>query len=151
MARMHSGKKGKSGSNRPLQHTTRSWVRHKPKEVETLIAKLAKEGLSASRIGLVMRDNYGIPSIKEVAGKPITQILKERGVAKELPEDLLALIKKAVDIRRHLEENKQDRVANRGMQLTDAKIRRLVKYYKRGKMLPAEWKYDVKSLKMYVE
>ncbi|MDO8642779.1 MAG: 30S ribosomal protein S15 [Candidatus Woesearchaeota archaeon] len=151
MARMHSGKKGKSGSNRPLQQTTKSWIRHKPKEVETLIVKLAKEGHTASTIGLALRDNYGVPRVKEIAGKTITHILKERGVAKELPEDLMALIKKAIAVRKHLEENRQDQVAKRGVQLTDSKIRRLVKYYKRNEVLPAAWKYDVKNLKMYIE
>lgn len=151
MARMHSRKKGKSGPNRPLQKSNKTWIRYKPKEIETMVTKLAREGLQAARIGLALRDNYGIPRVKDVVGKTITTILKERGLAKELPEDFLALVKKAVGIRKHLEENKQDKTALRGMQLTDAKIRRLVKYYKRTHVLPPDWKYDVKSLKMYVE
>ena len=44
MARMHSRKKGKSGSRRPIKKTPQTWVRYKSKEAELLIVKLAKEG-----------------------------------------------------------------------------------------------------------
>lgn len=150
MARMHSGKKGKSGSNKPMRKTA-AWVRYKPKEIELLIAKLGKEGKTASEIGLFLRDSYGIPNVKAAAGKRITPILKEKGLTKELPEDLLNLIKRSVQIRKHREENRKDMTALLGLQLTESKIRRLVKYYKRTKVLPAEWKFDAESVRMYVE
>lgn len=150
MARMYSRKKGKSGSNKPIKKTA-IWVRYKPKEIELLIAKLAKEGKSASEIGLFMRDSYGIPNISAVTNKRITRIVKEKGLAKELPEDLLNLIKKSVKIRKHMEENHKDMPALRGLQLTESKIRRLVKYYKKTKVLPLGWKFDAKSVRLYVE
>ncbi len=151
MARMHSRKRGKSGSNRPLTKTAKSWIRYKPKEVEILIVKLAKEGHNASTIGLILRDSYGIPSVKDLTKKSITQIMKDRKIAKELPEDLLNLIKKSVRLQKHRETNRQDNTSLRGLQLTDSKIRRIVKYYKETKVLPADWKYDAKSLRMHVE
>ena len=43
MARMHSRKKGKHGSKKPAKKSTPSWTRYKPKEIEMLIAKLAKD------------------------------------------------------------------------------------------------------------
>lgn len=150
MARMHSRKKGKSGSNKPVKKTA-IWVRYKPKEIELLIAKLAKEGKSASEIGLFLRDSYGIPDVKSVTSKRITKIMKEKNLGKEIPEDLLNLIKKSVQIRKHLEENHKDKTALRGLQLTDSKIRRLVKHYKEKKVLPIDWKFDPKSLRMHVE
>ena len=127
------------------------WVRYKPKEIELLIAKLGKEGKSATEIGLFLRDSYGIPNVKAVAGKRITEILKEKGLTKELPEDLLNLIKRSVQIRKHREENRKDMTALLGLQLTESKIRRLVKYYKRTKVLPAGWKFDAEAVRMYVE
>jgi small subunit ribosomal protein S15 len=151
MARMHSRKHGKSGSNRPMTKTAKSWIRYKPKEVEILITKLAKEGLNGSAIGLTLRDSYGIPSVKDITKKSISQIMKERKIAKELPEDLLNLITKSVRLQKHRETNRQDNTSLRGLQLTDSKIRRMVKYYKETKVLPADWKYDAKSLRMHVE
>lgn len=151
MARMHSRKKGKSGSTKPEKKTVPSWVRYKGKEVEILVTKLAKEGMTASQIGIQMRDNYGIPDVKTLTKKSITDIMSEKDLAPELPEDLMAVIRANVKIRKHLESNKQDQVAKRGLQLADSKIKRLVKYYKKNKRLAADWKYDPEKLRLLIE
>jgi small subunit ribosomal protein S15 len=151
MARMYSRRRGKSGSKKPLEKAKQSWLRYKPKEVEMLIVKLAKEGKSASQIGLALRDSYGVPDVRLLSGKSITKIMEEKKLAPKIPEDLMALIKKSIQIRKHREENKQDMTSLRGLQLTESKIKRLVKYYKKTKKLPVDWKYDVKSVKLYAE
>jgi len=151
MARMHSRKKGKAKSTKPSTLSNPSWLRYKEKEVELLIVKLAKEGQTASQIGLHLRDTYGIPSAKEIIGKNISKLLKDKKLLSEIPEDLLALIKKEVAIRRHLEENKQDMTGLRGLQLTESKIKRLVKYYKKTGRMASEWKYDPDRIRLYVE
>jgi small subunit ribosomal protein S15 len=150
MARMHSRKKGKSSSHRPIKKEKASWISYEPKEIEMLILKYAKEGKSSAQIGLYLRDEYGIPDVKQMLGKSITQILKEKKVQKELPDDLLSLIKKAVLIINHLEENHTDKTAKRGLQLTEAKIKRLAKYYKAKGTIDSKWKYDPKKVKLLV-
>ena len=151
MARMHSGARGKSGSKKPSGKTSYSWLSYKPKEVEMLITKLSKEGKSPSQIGLVLRDAYGIPDVKKLVKKSITDVLKAKKLLSELPEDLLELIKKDIAILKHMDANKQDMTAKRGMQLTESKIKRLVKYYKRTNKIPEEWKYDPKKAGMFLE
>ncbi len=151
MARMHSRDKGKSGSSRPATREKKEWVRYKSKEVELLILKLAKDGNKASRIGLILRDSYGIPSVKDIIGKGISQVLKEYDLLGELPEDLLNLIKRSVNLKKHFEENRQDMTAKRGSQLTDSKINRLIKYYKRTGVLSKDWKYDENRFKLIAE
>ncbi|MBW3021323.1 30S ribosomal protein S15 [Candidatus Woesearchaeota archaeon] len=151
MARMHSRKRGKSGSKKPVKKAVPSWVRYKPKEAEMLIVKLAKEGKTPSQIGMVLRDTYGIPDIRTVMKKKISKILDEKKLLKQIPEDLMALMKKAIAVRKHLEANKQDKSAIRGRQLTDSKINRLVKYYKKTNKLPEDWKYDPNRLRLYIE
>lgn len=148
---MHSRGKGKSGSIKPERKTAPVWVRYKAKEVELLVAKLAKEGLKPSQIGLHLRDVYGIPDVQIITNKKITQILKEKGLQPKLPENLVALIKKAVEIRKHMETNKKDMTAKRGILLTESKINRLVKYYKKAKVLPIDWKYDPANVRLYLE
>ncbi len=150
MARMYSRKKGKSGSRRPSRKDV-SWVKYKPKELEDIIENLAKKGLSASRIGIVLRDQYGIPSVRQVTKEKITKIMEKKGVKPELPETLLSLMKRAVSLRNHLEEKKKDYISQRGLELTESKIRRLVKYYKREKVLPMEWKYQPEKAKLLVK
>lgn len=148
---MHSRKKGNSGSTKPAQQDVPSWVTTKPKEVEMIITKLAKGGKTASEIGLILRDSYGVPSVKQLLGRSITEILSEKKIAPEIPEDLMALIKKSVKIRQHIEENRQDQTAKRGLMLTESKIKRLVRYYKENGVVPMDWKYDAKSIRLYVE
>jgi small subunit ribosomal protein S15 len=139
---MHSRKHGKSGSKRPSKRVIPVWLSYKPKEVELLISKLAKEGKTSSEIGIVLRDTYGIPDVKLLSKKRVTQILKEKNLASELPEDLTALIRKSVSIRKHLETNHKDQTGKRGLLLTESKIKRLTKYYKMTGKLASEWKFD---------
>ena len=146
---MHSRDKGKSGSKKPIPKIP-SWARYKGPEVEKLIIKLAKVDTTTSEMGMILRDNYGINSVKALTEKTITQILKENKLTKELPEDLMALIVKFVDVKKHLEKNRQDMTAKRGLQLTSSKIRRLMKYYKKTNKLPQDWKFDEEKVKMYL-
>ncbi len=148
MARMYSKAKGKSGSTKPSVKTKPSWLSYSGKETEIIITKLAKEGKSASEIGMILRDAYGIPDVRLVINKKVTQLIKEKGLSKDLPEDLLALIKKSIALRKHLEKNHKDMTSKRGLQITESKIGRLVKYYKASNVLPADWKYDSKSLRI---
>lgn len=148
---MHSRKHGVSGSTKPAKKISPSWVSYKAKEVELLVVKYAKEGLSPSQIGIRLRDTYGVPDVKLIVKKSVGKILGDGKLLKDIPEDLMALIKKSVLIRKHLEENKHDQPAKRGLQLTDSKIGRLSKYYKRTHKLPADWKFDSKKARMYLD
>ena len=131
MARMHSRKKGKSGSTRPIKSIP-EWVTYNAQEVEKLIVKYAKQGNSASVIGMILRDSHAIPSVHAITGKRIAKVLAENNMSSELPEDMLALVRKLSDVKDHFEKNKQDKTALRGYQLTFSKIRRLTKYYNRN-------------------
>ena len=151
MARMHSRKKGKHGSKKPAKKTVPSWIRYKPKEIELLIAKLAKEGKNASQIGVLLRDVYGIPNVSALCGKSISAILKEKKLTSELPEDLTALFKKYAAVMKHIEANKHDETAARGLSLTESKINRLAKYYKRTGKILGSWKFDAERARFFGE
>ena len=147
---MHSRDKGKSGSSKPLKRVP-SWAPYKDKEVEKLVIKYGKAGKNPSQIGIRLRDSYGINSVKALTGKSVGKILEENKLRSELPEDLLALIKRLILIKQHMEKNNHDQTAKRGYILTTSKIRRIVKYYQKSKRLPAGWKLDMNRLKMYLE
>ncbi|MCK4335547.1 MAG: 30S ribosomal protein S15 [Candidatus Aenigmarchaeota archaeon] len=149
MARMYSRKKGKSGSKKPLQKTAK-WVDYKPEEVEDLVIKYAKQGFQSAKIGSILRDQYGVPSIKVVTKKTVTQTLKENDLYSKLPEDLFNLLKRVVELRVHLEKNKRDYQSYRGLELTESKVRRLAKYYIRKGLLPKGWKYDPEQAKLLI-
>lgn len=151
MARMYSGKRGKSGSKKPVKKTTPSWMRYKAKEIEHLVVKLHKEGKLVSHIGIILRDVYGIPSVKAVTKKKISQILQEKEMLPSIPEDLMSVIKRNIAIRKHLEANKKDEVGQRGLILAESRIKRLVKYYKRSNKLPKDWTYDPDKIRLLIE
>ena len=134
-------KKGRSGSTRPVTKVVPPWVKYTPEEVEQLIIELARRGFTPSTIGIILRDQYGIPLVKPILGKKITQVLEEHGLTPPVPEDLMFLIKKAIKIRKHLEEHPKDMSARRGLLLTESKIHRLIKYYKRVGKLPPDFEY----------
>ena len=148
---MHTRRRGKASSTRPAERSNPEWVRYTPGEVENIIHKLAKEGTSASLIGIQLRDNYGIPDVKALTGKSITKILEDKRSAPEVPEDLMNLIKKSVRIKSHIEENGQDKVSKRALQLTESKVRRLVKYYKANGKLAQDWTYDPERIKLLIQ
>lgn len=142
MARLHSRKKGKSGSVKPsLRASSHSWVKHSKEEVLSMVEKQAKEGKTEAVIGQVLRDQYGIPSVKAITGSSISQILKEKKLSSPYPTDLLDLIKKAVYLRKHLKQHTRDTANKIKLVHIESKIKRLVRYY-RGKKLPVKWKYN---------
>ncbi len=150
MARMHSGRKGKSGSKKPGKRTKLTWLRYSPSEIELLIVKLAKSGKNQAQIGLILRDVYGVPDVKPIINKRIGQVLDEHKLKTELPLDLINLIKREMIIVKHLEQNKKDQPSRRGLLLTKSKINRLAKYYKKNKQLPQDWKYDREKAKLLI-
>ncbi|MFX0076536.1 MAG: 30S ribosomal protein S15 [Candidatus Hermodarchaeota archaeon] len=150
MARMHSRKKGKSGSTRPSRREKPVWVELSSEEVESEVVKLARKGFSQSLIGVKLRDSYGIPLVKVVTGKSIHEILKENDIEAPLPEDLTNLVKKALNLRKHLESNHKDLESKKGLQRTESKIYRLIKFYKKKKRLPSDFKYDPEKIRTIV-
>ena len=142
MARLHSKKKGKSGSRKPPSKAVPSWVEMSGPEVEEQAIKLAKQGMSNTLIGQTLRDTYGIPSITNVTGKSLLQILKEAGIKQDYPEDLLNLIKRAANVRKHLKANRRDTHNRVKLGHIESKIKRLVRYYRDVGKLPAGWAYD---------
>ncbi len=150
MAKMHSRKRGRSGSKKPVVDKPQPWLKYSASEIEQLVSKIGKTGKSTSQIGIALRDSYGIPDVHKLTSKKITKILKEHKIEPKLPEDISDLIKKEIQIIKHLEKNKKDMPSRRGLMLTKSKIKRLTKYYKRKKVLPQDWTYSTDQAKVNV-
>lgn len=151
MARMYSGHRGKSASHKPPIKIVPKWVTSKKSEVEKLIVELAKQKYTSAQIGLILRDQYGIPDVKTITKKSISQIIKEHNFYPEIPEDLLRLLRKAVLLRGHLTKYKRDLHSKRGLENLESKIRRLGKYYSRTGKLPSDWRYSPEEAKLIVQ
>lgn len=141
LARLYTSKRGRSGSTRPVSKKPPAWFKYAPEEVEALVGKLAKEGNSASAIGAILRDKHGVPLVKPVVGKRISELVSASGQAPKLPEDLGDLFHRAERLRKHLEKNRKDYPNKRALATVESKIHRLVKYYKAQGKLQPEWEY----------
>lgn len=148
MARMHARTRGASGSTKPEHKKTPEWVSLGKDDVEELIVKLSREGNRPSKIGLILRDQYGVPDVKLVCGKKVTKILEDNDMAMKIPEDIYNLISRAVSLREHLEKHSKDKHNTRGLRLIESKIRRLGKYHVKAGNLPKGWRYDPEKAKI---
>ena len=141
MCRMHTHNHGKSHSIRPIELKKPDWVKMESKEIEELIIKYAKDGMTSSMIGIKLRDQHAIPLVKPILNKTVSQVLKENKLTPEIPEDLNNIVMKAVNLQKHLKDNKSDSRNVRSLELVEAKVHRLSTHYKKKGILPKKWKY----------
>jgi len=104
------------------------WLKYNEKDIEAVILKLGKQEMTSEKIGLVLRDSYGIPSSR-ILGKKIGKILKDNNLYKNA--DLENLKSKLEKIKKHLEKNKQDQRAKRALTIISARIRKVEQYKER--------------------
>ena len=96
-----------------------TWLKYTDKEVKELINKLAEQGMTSEKIGLVLRDQYGIPRTK-LFGFKIKEVMDEK--FKE--PTLINLDNKLKKIINHYDKNKQDKKAERSLIITKAKYKK---------------------------
>merc|ERR1712039_122723 len=131
---MHSKGKGISRRCLPYRKTPPSWAQVSGADLTEQIVRMAKRGSTPSQIGVILRDQYGVPQVSHITGQKILRILKVAGAAPDLPEDLYHLIKKAVNVRKHIEKFR--------LILIESRIHRLARYYRTAKALPPTWRYQ---------
>ncbi len=151
MARMHARRRGRSASHRPLITENPEWVPLNKDEIEEIVVKMARDGATSARIGLILRDQHAVPDVKLATGRTVSEIIAENDLRPAIPDDLTALMRTAIGLQNHLNENKKDLANKRNMQMVESKIRRVVKYYKREGYLPADWQYSIKTAELLLE
>jgi len=119
--------------------------RYSKEELEKLIQKLVKEGNAPSKIGLILRDQYGIPDVSK-HGIKLSEVFSQK-----VPEDLYNMLVKVVKLHAHMNNSKKDSTSKHGLEKLESKIRRLGKYYKKKGKLPEGWKYTLEDAKLLVK
>ncbi len=151
MGRMHSNGKGSSGSKKPDSSAPSPWSNSDKKEVEKLIVELSNAGNSTATIGTILRDRYAVPDARLVIGERISKILSRNDITTTYPEDMMNLMRRALGLIDHLNNNSKDLHNRRQLALCESKIRRLSRYYKRKGTLPDSWTYKRDQLRLMVE
>jgi len=148
MARMHTRRRGTSGSDKPAADEPPEWSDVDAEKIEARVVELAEQGHDPSQIGLKLRDEgvtgTPVPDVKLATGKKVTQILEEHDAKADIPEDLRNLMERAIRLRKHAETNPQDFQNKRSLQNTESKVRRLVNYY-RGDEIDASFTYSYEA------
>ena len=104
------------------------WLKYTAQEVKKIVLKLAEKGLTAEKIGLTLRDQYGIPKVR-LYNLKIKEILKEKnGFEEPTNKNLKIKLEKIIN---HYKKNKQDKKAERGLMITKAKLKKREDYTKR--------------------
>lgn len=104
--------KAKKTSSTNDGETKQNWMTMKPAEIEKIVLELHKQGESPAKIGLILRDKYGIPKAK-LLGKRVTQIIKDaKGTVVTEKEKVAEKIK---NLESHRAKHKHDYSALRSL------------------------------------
>lgn len=95
-----------------MAETKASWVTMKPEEVKEKIIELAKQGVSPEKIGLILRDQQGIPKSR-LLGVRVKKVLQEAKLWND-PE-LKNMEDRITALKKHGETNKHDYTAKRSL------------------------------------
>ena len=96
------------------------WLKMKSSEVESLVVDLGKKGNHPAKIGLVLRDQYGVPKAK-LFNLKISKILKSNNII--VPAEKERLSSKMKKVESHLSKNKNDKASKRSLaRLTSPKL-----------------------------
>lgn len=107
-------------------NTKPAWLKYTEEEVKAIIIKLSNKGITSEKIGLILRDQYGIPKVS-LYGLKIKQVIEEKSKNFQEPTNinLKNKLKRIVD---HYQKNKQDKNAGRALIITKAKLKKSDEY-----------------------
>jgi len=102
---------------------TKSLMKIKSADVEKLVVELAKKNTPSEKIGLILRDQHGIPKVKLITKKKIQQILKENNLNTNSEYENVS--KKINNLRKHVEKNTHDYTAKRKIVQKTSNLRKI--------------------------
>jgi len=105
------------------------WLKMTEEELRKLILELSERNQPA-QIGLILRDQYGVPTTK-VFGKKLSAYLKEAG--KNEFFEVKNIEKKVERMKEHMKKNGQDKKAKHKFQKANSKLNAIRKYTSKRK------------------
>ena len=105
-----------------MAETKASWVTAKPEDVKSKIIELAKQGMTSEKIGLVLRDQHGIPRAK-LLGVRVKAVLLEAGLWQD--GEHVALSAKVDKLSKHVAKHKHDYKGERSLVRNTVRVKKL--------------------------
>ncbi len=107
-----------------------TWLKIKEPELKKIIGELIKTEEQPAKIGLILRDQYGIPTTK-LYGKKLSEYLKEHNILNDI--ELKNAEKKFKKIKTHLEKNITDKISKHKLQKAQSRLSKARKYFEKKK------------------
>ena len=105
------------------------WLKMSEEDLKKVIVELADK-YQPAQIGIILRDQYGVPSTK-VYGKKLNAYLKELGI--DANPDLTNAETKFDNLKEHFKNNVTDRKAKHRLQKAQSRVNILRKYFAKRK------------------
>ena len=102
------------------------WLKMSETELKKTIKELVKENHQPAKIGLILRDQYGVPSTR-LYGKKLSNYLKEAGVDSDI--ELKNAEKKLERMKEHLKKNITDKKSKHKLQKAQSRVNILKRYF----------------------
>ncbi|MBS3093451.1 hypothetical protein J4456_02615 [Candidatus Pacearchaeota archaeon] len=100
------------------------WLKYSEEEVRSIILKLEDKGMTSEKIGLILRDQYGIPKVK-LFNLKIKEVMKD----KFAEPSVINLQNKVKKLEEHNKKNRQDKKSDRALILTKSKLKKRTDYH----------------------
>lgn len=96
-----------------------NWMK-KPEEVEKIIVELARQGVHPAKIGVILRDQHGVPRMK-ASGKKLTKVMKDAKIT--LKTETERIKERIENLEKHRAKNKHDYQAQRSAMKHSSRLR----------------------------
>ena len=120
MGRMYGPGKGMSSATLPYLRRAPSWIKLKPEDLSEQFCKLAMKGITPSSIDVTLRDGFEVAQVERSTTIKFLRILKKKGLAPFIPEDLYFLLEKDVSMQLSNEEPVEPDCTRYGVSSTEA-------------------------------
>lgn len=100
------------------------WTKLKAADVEKLIVELGRQGTPPEKIGLILRDQHGIPKVKLLKLR-INKVLQKHSIGADAQKK--ALETKIERLKTHAKSHKHDYTAQRKAVMYAARVKKMEK------------------------
>ena len=122
MGRMFGPGRGLSSTTLPYKRRAPTWIKLKPEDLSEQFYKLTRKGITPSSIDVTLC-SFGVAQLKLFTSFKFLRILKKKGLAPFIPEDLYFLVEKDVSMQLSIEEPVEPDCTKYGVSSTEAVFR----------------------------
>ena len=102
-----------------------SWIKENPENIKKKVIELAKQNVPIEKIGIALRDEHGIPSVK-VFGLRVKKILKEENIYEN--NEMEHAQRRIENSKKHFSKNNHDYSSKQSIARRVSRLNKIRKY-----------------------